>query len=659
MDYPQGPDPYVARQYVLHHMYSPLISLDASYNADLAIQSAVGSSDESTLLIMRPYGNNAKYSLPNQIFKITNGQLITKNYPSFPIRFEPALPDLLSIKTGTRGNKLSQLFSISSLEALMKQVQSKPNNKSHRDNVEVLTHDMYLYFFNKIITSNNIVPFESFNHPISQIFVINFHTDTLDTLRNMIVEFRNFNFPKYFQLDDLLVHAFVLYDSNESNANDLLEFHNQAKKSLSVSCTFIDIAESDEPPVNILNNENSTIDEDLQRISLQQSSNKADDIPTSDKGYFHIPSGLDKQLRTCVYQFITNNLIPHMEKKIRQWDDQILSPKKSIAGRLFSVSRKFFNSNDHLNATTPNTSTNNSSSTHFNYNENYYYKSSPEQAIRKLADWSIMLKDFKYAYSTYDLIKKDYSNDKAWVYVASCQEMCIVSLLLVQTQQIAANSNSLDRNTLRKIRHDIIEPYLDNLSYTYKSRLNLKTYSIRTVLIVIELLLCMCGSVSISWWWNDLIEKYLSKCVYEFDNHLVAANQSLQVIKALLYERLGYVFGRYSKARHEIKVISGHEVPEDGYINEQKINTVKPLNSYGLTRFRKSSLWYLMAMSQWLELKNYGRIDELLQNVGETFTIDTITDNWYDRSDLLLGFIKRVELSEGDKINSGNIQEAT
>ena len=46
-----------------------------------------------------------------------------------------------------------------------------------------------------------------------------------------------------------------------------------------------------------------------------------------------------------------------------------------------------------------------------------------------------MLKDFKYAYSTYEIIRKDYSNDRAWVYVASTQEMCIVSLLLAQTQQ--------------------------------------------------------------------------------------------------------------------------------------------------------------------------------------------------------------------------------
>lgn len=91
------------------------------------------------------------------------------------------------------------------------------------------------------------------------------------------------------------------------------------------------------------------------------------------------------------------------------------------------VSKKIFNTNNSLESPTGN----------FNYQENFYYKSTPEQTIRKLADWSLILKDFKYAYSTYDLIKKDYVNDKAWAYVASTQEMCMVSLLLAQTQQVS------------------------------------------------------------------------------------------------------------------------------------------------------------------------------------------------------------------------------
>ena len=127
-----------------------------------------------------------------------------------------------------------------------------------------------------------------------------------------------------------------------------------------------------------------------------------------------------------------------MQNKVRTWDDQVLQPKKSITGRFFSASRKLFNNSDSnlLSSTSTSASSSSSPAHHsstFNYRENQYYKSSPEQMTRKLADWSLMLKDFKYAYSTYDVVRKDYSNERAWLYVASTQEMCIVSLLLQHT----------------------------------------------------------------------------------------------------------------------------------------------------------------------------------------------------------------------------------
>lgn len=616
MDYPKGSDPYTARQYLLHHLYSPLISVESSPNSDIVIQSILNDNDISMLSILKPYGNNVKYSLQNQFFKLTNNQLITKNYPSFPIRFEPSLPDLLSINSdlsskNSETNSLHQLFSISSLELLLKKI--------HPEN-----DDLYLTFFNKIITSNLITPFETFNHPISQIFIINYNNDSIDFLRTKIVEFRNYNFPKYFQIDDLLIHVFVLYDTTVTDEDEILQFQNLIRKTLTVSSSLIPIVfkENLEEYEEILKNENSTIDEELQRISLQKDK-------TFDK-YFKIPVQLDHQFRSAVFKFIAEHLIPHMERKIRIWDDQILAPRRSIASRFFSVSKKLFNNN------------NNENTSQFNFQENYYHKSSPEQIIRKLADWSLILKDFKYSYSVYDFIKKDYTNDKAWIYVASTQEMCMVSLLLVQTQ--LPNTQAIDKNTLRKIRHDIVEPSLDNLSYTYKSRLNLKTYSLRTHLVVIELLLCMSLTYNMSWWWQDLIEKYLLKVLGEFDNHLVSSNQSLQVIKAILLERLGYSFGKYQSTDKfidfdQLKRHNDEQSEEGLYNNEKKLSPRVDADSFGFNRYRKSSLWYLLSIKEWDDLGNLEHIKTLLSNITQTYDLQS-KDNWYDRKDLLLGSIK-------------------
>jgi hypothetical protein len=245
----------------------------------------VGNSDVSTLEVLRAYGNNAKLTVPNQSFKITNTQLITKTYPSFPVRFELSLPELLSVMLASKRNlvseliptfpqhQLNQLFSISSLELLLK----------HTARESTPEKELYLNYFNKIITSNNIVPFDTFNHPISQIFVIDYENDTIESLRNMIVEFRNFNFPKYFQIDDLLIHVFILFDSNRISATEIATLQSKIKSNLNTFSTAISIVSPDanaesSDSFKISLNENSTIDEDLQRISLQQSSSN----PTND-----------------------------------------------------------------------------------------------------------------------------------------------------------------------------------------------------------------------------------------------------------------------------------------------------------------------------------------------------------------------------------------
>lgn len=644
----QGLDPYSARQHLLHHTYLPLIAVLLSHSADVAVQTALGATEGSLLLVFKVYGNNAKYAIPSQTFKITNTQLITKTYPSFPVRFDNLLPDLLSILNASRerSDKLTQLFSILLLEALMRHVLAQTPAANPGP-------DLYLLLFNKIITSNNIVPFETFNHPISQIFVIDYAHDSVDSLRRLIVDFRNHSFPKYFQIDDLLVHVFVFFDPSLVLDGDINAFQNSLRKALSISSTCIPMlpalvtAGGSDDYVSLPKNELSTIEEDLQAITLNRSSGVENDA------FLRVPKALDTVLRHKMYEYINKFLIPHMERKIRLWGDLVLGPKKSITGRFFSVSRKLFNNNSNPEVNNPHQNT-----LAFNYVDNHYHKSSPEQVIRKLADWSLILKDFKYAYNTYDLIKKDYTNDKAWIYVASTQEMCISSLLLAQTQQVGPLSAPPDKNTLRKIRHDIIEPYVDNLCYTFKSRLNVKTYSIKTLFIVVELLLCMCTAFNISWWWNDLIERYLCKCISEFDSHLLSSNQKSRVIRALLYERLGYSFGKciylnndnqkfvdFSSNKPAVK----EEVEEGFYQNSLKLMPDQNNSIKGLTRFRKSAMWYLLSIKEWLQLKNYSHIQYLLNNIVLSYEVKTLTSEWFDRPDLLLGFVKRALVENVDE----------
>lgn len=656
MNYPEGLEPYIARQSLLRHTLSPVVSLQATYNAELLLRKGIGNKEISVLQIFRPYGNNALYPTSDQVFKVTNTQLITRTYASFPVRFEPPLPEQVSLMNGSSasartGNtigkgKLQQLFSVSSLEVLLKHLSAVFRDKT-----------LYQLYFEKVITSKYIVPFDTFNHPVSQIFVVDYHSDTLADLRDNIVKFRNFNFPKHFQLDDLLVFVFILYDPSQVNDTTKVQlFQTEIKNQLDANSMIVPITEYGKNGGDLFKlsqTENSTIEEDIQRVFLQLNAKSS----TVGMDFIEIPSELDRSLRKKIYDFISKYLIPHMEKKVRIWDDQILSPKRSITGRFFSVSKRLFNNNE--NIMTPD-------SGHSSYNsiENYYHKSTPEQTLRKLADWAIILKDFKYAYSTYDVIKKDYINDKAWAYVASTQEMCIISLILAQTQMSGLLASKPDKNTLRKIRHDIIEPYLDNLSYTFNSRLNLRTYHIRTLMVVIELLLCMCETYNIPSW-LDLIEKNLCKCISEFDAHLTPGSQKLQVVRGLLYERIGYTLGRCVFLRDEDrrllslyqkptrKVDTSTEKQKDVEPNPYKLERRADLGIMGLTRFRKSSIWYILSIKEWMLLENYAQVEYLLQNIKITFNIDGINQEWYDRNDLVLYIIKD-KILQNKGVSDGN-----
>lgn len=634
-----GADPSTIRQLLLQHTFLPLISLQLTHNADLMFQQECQNLLILVLQVVQPYGNNARYGVAGQAYKLTNTQLITRTYGLFPIRFEPLLPELLTVHNPT-DTKLTGLFSISSLELVLKKL-SQREEKSSND----LDSDLYVSLFRRVITSNKVVLFDTLNHPVSQVFVIDFENDSIEALRLMIVEFRNFSFPKYFQMSDLLVHVFVLYNAATSSEADVVKFQNDIRTHLTVTSTALPMflwRGSDPQFVRMSKLDNVTIDCEVQKITLQQG--KASE---EDDDFLRVPKDLDETLRNKIYEYISKNLIPHMERKIRTWDDLILSPKKSITGQFFSVSRKLFKSSGELVSQSL-------SAESYNSVHNYYHRSSPEQSIRKLADWSLMLNDFKYAYSTYDIIKKDYTNDKAWVYVAATQEMCIISLLLAQTQPLASDTlpQPPDKNTLRKIRHDIIEPYIDNLSYTFKSRFNVKTYAIKSYLVVAELLLNMSIMFNIPWWWSDLIEGYYLKCMSEIDAHLASIGNGPQAIRAILYERIGYSTGQFSfvpyqyrnlltTAFNEESTDHKEESEEDGtFENVAKLLPDKSNAIKGLTRFRKRSLWYILSMREWLRLENVRQVKHISQENVLLFNMKETGSEWYDRQDLILATIK-------------------
>jgi len=106
----------------------------------------------------------------------------------------------------------------------------------------------------------------------------------------------------------------------------------------------------------------------------------------------------------------------------------------------------------------------------------FYRFDTPEAILRKLADYSFMLRDYKLASSTFELLRSDYDNDKAWKHLAGANEMCAVSNLL----------NPLA--TIAKTRLEGFDQMLQTASYSYLTRCNDPQDALRNMVLGVELL---------------------------------------------------------------------------------------------------------------------------------------------------------------------------
>jgi hypothetical protein len=181
-------------------------------------------------------------------------------------------------------------------------------------------------------------------------------------------------------------------------------------------------------------------------------------------------------IRTFVRELVTQSIIPTMERLCAQWNEQVATRRKGVAGRLMSLSKRWaFGSN--RNSSSPVSGLpGGSSSSNYDSLQGFYRPDAPEALMRKLGDYAFMLRDFKLAQSTYDLLRSDFDNDKAWKYHAGANEMCAVSALL----------NTTAHNP--KTRPESLDRMLEAATNSYVQRSSAPYYALRALLMGIECL---------------------------------------------------------------------------------------------------------------------------------------------------------------------------
>jgi hypothetical protein len=192
----------------------------------------------------------------------------------------------------------------------------------------------------------------------------------------------------------------------------------------------------------------------------------------------------------------TQSLVPLMERSCAQWNDQIASRRRGLTGRFTNIAKKWspFSSmtsrttSSPLSNTTTSTSTNpnNPANPNSSYNavSGFYPPTTPEALMRKLADYAFLLRDFKLAQQTYDILRTDYSTDKAWTYYAGANEMAALTML-ISPQPLSA-----------KTRAEGVDTLLEAASYSYLARAQAPYAALRTLAVAVELLLLRGGSAA-------------------------------------------------------------------------------------------------------------------------------------------------------------------
>ncbi|MFT7809625.1 trafficking protein particle complex subunit 8 isoform X3 [Arapaima gigas] len=126
------------------------------------------------------------------------------------------------------------------------------------------------------------------------------------------------------------------------------------------------------------------------------------------------------RIRQFIQEFTFRGLLPHIEKNIRQLNDQLVS-RKGLSRSLFSATKKWFGGGK-----VPEKSISELKNTA----GLLYPPEAPELQIRKMADLCFLVQHYDLAYSCYHTAKKDFLNDQAMLYAAGALEMAAVSAFL-------------------------------------------------------------------------------------------------------------------------------------------------------------------------------------------------------------------------------------
>ncbi|KAJ4422935.1 hypothetical protein N0V82_002462 [Gnomoniopsis sp. IMI 355080] len=339
------------------------------------------------------------------------------------------------------------------------------------------TSPYYALYLRRLLSGIPLSAHETWSHPVACVIAASSREpQPIETFRRLYHESTNGDRKLPTWIDGEYLRYYVLvHDEENSDIAKSLALFDQMKRHLGLHCHLLRIrssqsAETDDDSIPLPRSEWMSAQEELADIAKTEGQEDFED-PTR-----YIFESDATAIRTFIREMVTQSIIPTMERNVSVWNDQVASKRKGLSGRFMSLSKRWTSF-----GAGPKTATGSSSSNNFHAG-GYYAADAPEAVMRKLADYAFMLRDWKLSMSTYELLRSDFSNDKAWKYHAAANEMAALTLLI------------MPQNQSSKTRLDNIVSMLEQGSYSYLTRCQSTYGTLRCMGLGLELLRMRGGS---------------------------------------------------------------------------------------------------------------------------------------------------------------------
>lgn len=218
---------------------------------------------------------------------------------------------------------------------------------------------------------------------------------------------------------NVLRYYVVLHDvqSTSVSRSDSLALLDQIKKAYGIHCALLDIHSWNPdapPPLEGQPDTRPSLFDSLWTPYLPQTNEQPPFVHMGEKDAYNI--------KVFLRELVVKSLIPWMERSVQSWNETLAASRRGITGRLFNVGRRFLGSGTGSAKDT----TNNPYA--FNQVKRWYPHQATEAQTRKLADFAFALRDYQLAVSMYELARKEFQTDRAWLdYAHATVSLCFYS----------------------------------------------------------------------------------------------------------------------------------------------------------------------------------------------------------------------------------------